>query len=337
MSQWGRTPPGSKRRSESMVIDHPEGFPLPLPQQLHPSQSPHDSSSRQSSFDASFSFSDDSQSKFTSRARATPEIVPTLSTVPLQSSSASFTLPPLPNSGPIAYTLPPISPQSSRSLQLNNLSHGQQVNDSTNQTLQRENTSLAVAYSSAQARIADLEEEGCAAKTQTTKLMKDQQRLRAKIDVLEAEIDELQNHIESTQQHTTAKDAQYSQILDLSTKLQNRKATDTQWHKVQQEQWACEKQNMERMISMLKSEVESLHRDKLRSSAAPQPQDSGLPDRSAMTDQASLKVRSGVTTLDTMSMMQQDYAQIMDYAEKLGDIGKTIQTHVQNIGASTRK
>ena len=331
MSQWGGTPWGAQKRSDFPGTDQSEGYYQSYSQQIPPSQTPDQSSSCQSSQDDYPSILDDPRTRIASRPRITPERL-THSTAPPRASSAFFTLPSLSPPSPAAYTLRPIALPSPGSGQFGNLAHGQQSSDPATQILQHKNANLVSAYSSAQIRIADLGEEARASKLEITKLVKDQQRLRAKIDVLEAEINELHYNIEIAQQHTATKDAQYSQMVELSTKLQSHGTADAQRHKAQQEQWAHEKGEMERLINMMRSEIESL-RSNSRRTTTPQPCRSGLPKASlTMTDPGGREAPSNINIQDALNTLQKEHAHLVNHLEKLGTAGRKMQTYLQDIG-----
>lgn len=148
--------------------------------------------------------------------------------------------------------------------------------------------------------------------------------------MLEAEVDELQSNIEISQQHTAAKDAQYSQIVELSTKLQNQGTADANQHKVAQERWAHEKQDMENLLKTLSSEIEDLRRNFRRSTAPHSYGSDHQQSRSAMIDRE--EASSGSSAEDALVALQKEHAYLMDCIGRLGTIGKNMQTHVRDIG-----
>ena len=193
--------------------------------------------------------------------------------------------------------------------------------------------------SSSRTQVMDLDEQVRASRLEIAKLVKDRQRLKAKIDVLEAEVDELQNNMEVSQQHTAAKDAQYSQIVDLSTKLQGQGAADAQHRKAQQEQWIRDKQNMERVIKTLEAEIHNL-RTSIHASTARHVDGSGpLPTPSRMTDHARLGTgedgleHANTNTVDALLDIRKQHAHLMECIEKLGSIGKNMQTRFSSMDA----
>lgn len=205
------------------------------------------------------------------------------------------------------------------------------------QTLQHDNASLISAYSTAQTRVADLEEEVRVSRLEIAKLVKERQRLEAKVDLLEAEIEELQNTMEVSQQHTAAKDAQYSHIVELSTKLQTQGVAEAQQRRTERERWAHDKQNMERTITMLRSEVRQLRKNAQRSITSYM-DGSGLPEpEPTVTDQAEPETQldalecGNANTEDTLAEIRKQHTDLMDLIEKLASIGRSMQTRMQSL------
>lgn len=246
------------------------------------------------------------------------------------------------------HTLPPMSLPSPRQPFYTSHHVGRafehETNDTAIQTLHHENHDSLSAYSSAQIRRADLDEVAQASNMEMAKLAKDRQRLKARIDVLEAEVVELQNSIEVSQQHTAVKDAQYSHIVEMSTRLQTQSASDSHQWKVEQKQWACEKRDMHDTIANLRWEVRNMqtgiskptasHTEKLGYRS-----DVSLQSILTATDQASLEQHSKSLQSANASMeavllgVRKEHAQFTEYIEKLGSMGKNIKTQLQSVGA----
>ena len=324
MSRWKRTSSGAYKVSGYIDIDRPEEYPEAYLQQFHQPGPPQASSSRQSSLDCQGSRTSGLQASFTNQSGSTPEFVPTHLEAPSSASPGSLTFPSLSPANPRAYKLPPIFPPSPKPAPPGELAYDHGTKDPTIQTLQRENANLASAFSSAQIRIANFDEEVRASKQELAKLVKDRQRLEAEIEVLEMEIVELQNSMKVSQRHAAAKDAQYSQIVELSTKLQVRGTTDAQQCKAEREQWAHERQVTARVIMTLESEVQNLRaRSTTRHTSGSNP----LPASSRITDQANL-IEDGLIGI------WKEHTQLMDCIEKLGMVGKNMQTYFQSLHAS---
>lgn len=315
--------------------------------QNNTSQSSEESPSPQSSHEGRLPKVADSQPDSGVRPGASFEAILTHLEAPLQTSLAALTLPaPSPTSSTV-YTLPPISLPSPRrgsyTSNLGGISYEPGAHDLTTQKLQRENASLVSAYSSAQVRIADLEQAAQASSLDIGKLVKDRQKLKAKIDVLEAEVDELQTGIELSQQHTVAKDAQYSHIVELSTKLQTQAASDTHQRRAEQEQWAYETQEMQNIIATFRSEIQNLRTGEATILISKVVNKDGIADTkgqrldgaSSTTLYAGLRTEPTTSHLaksgmeDALIGVRKEYAQLTDCIEKLGIIGENIQTHLQ--------
>jgi predicted RNase H-like nuclease (RuvC/YqgF family) len=228
-----------------------------------------------------------------------------------------------------------------------NSSHENWTEDPTLQSLQRENAELVSAYSQAQSRMADLDKLVQTSGLEIGKLLKERQGLKAKVDALEAEVDELQASIEVAQQHTVAKDAQYSQILELSTRLQSQAEFGGQQRKIDKERWELEKHDMLQTITALRSELRTL---RTTYGSVPQPEQ-GYAIREASGPKGTL---SGVVTAasaptspmhletevvilrkansamkDTLSKVRQEHVQLHEYVERLGGLGRDIQRQLQ--------
>ena len=206
--------------------------------------------------------------------------------------------------------------------------------------LHSENANLITAYSSAQIRIAELDEELRLSRMDFMKLVKERQRLEAKVDLLEAEVDELQKNMDIAQQHTAAKDTQYSQILELSTKLQTQEVAETQQRRTERERWLQDKQHMERSIIMLNSEITQL-RTSSRRSMTPEPprmDGSGSPKAGpTTTDQTEFgapwktpkhEIRYSRNALINI---RKQHGELMKLIEKSESIGRDMQAYMDSM------
>lgn len=91
-----------------------------------------------------------------------------------------------------------------------------------------------------------------------SKLIRECQSLKAKIDVLEAEIEYLQSSIEQSHRHGVADDAQYSQIVEMSSRLQTQATSDVQQWGSEKKRWVKDRVDMQQTSTGLKSEVRVL-------------------------------------------------------------------------------
>lgn len=254
---------------------------------------------------------------------------------PSLTSSATLTLPSLASSSPMPASYTPHS---------GNLPSKLGTNCHTLETLQRENTDL-------QTFIADLDTEIQASRVENGKLAKERQILTGKTEHLEAQLEDLEQNIQQSQEHTAAKDAQYSRIVEMSTRLQSQGAAESQARKVEQHEWSTERKCMQSVIDSLEKEVEGLRKAygsyaKL-ADQMPLPGDDcpdeieGSPDSAAESSS-----RGPVADIETLRRanarmegaligVQRDNAQLAVYIEKLGSVQKNNQTHLQRAETAT--
>lgn len=209
----------------------------------------------------------------------------------------------------------------------------------TLRSLQRENADLISAYSQAQARIAELDATLQASSAEVAKLFKERTGLKAKIEILEAEVEELQSNAEQSQQHTFAKDAQYAQILDFSTKLQTQALSDSQQRKLDYERWEGERQAMLQTITNQRAEVRTLRKSygsvpKMQLQSA---EGSSTGPTVTHASSTSNDLEAEVHTLrevnmvmqNTLNKVRQEHIQLSAYIEKLEGIGRNVERHLQ--------
>ena len=207
------------------------------------------------------------------------------------------------------------------------------------QSLQRENADLISAYSQAQARIAELDATLQASSAEVAKLFKERQGLKAKVEILEAETEELQSNADQSQQHTFAKDAQYSQILEFSTRLQTQSMSDSQQRKLDYEKWEHERQAMLQTITNLRAEVRTLRKSygsvaqmQLQSTDGSSTGPTVTHGSSTSNDlEAEVQVLREANTVmqNTLNKVRQEHMQLSDYIGKLEGIGRNVERHLQ--------
>lgn len=206
---------------------------------------------------------------------------------------------------------------------------------------------LASAYAQAQTYIADLDTRVEASRAENGKLAKERQRLTGKIELLEKHLEEMEQSIQQAQEHTATKDAQYSRIVDLSTRLQRQGAAESQARKVEQHEWSSEKQNMQSVIDSLKKEVQGLHMAYASytkfTNLTPLPVDDypdaieGNPDLAAESSSdrliAEMEVlrRANARMEDALAGVRGDNAQLAECIEKLGSVENNMQIHLQRV------
>ena len=206
-------------------------------------------------------------------------------------------------------------------------------------SLQRENADLVSAYSQAQARRAELDATLQASSAEVAKLFKERQGLKAKLEILEAEVEELQSNAEQSQQHTFAKDAQYAQILEFSTRLQSQALSDSQQRKLDYEKWEGERQAMLQTITNLRAEMRTLCKSY---GSVPQMQlqnaeGSSIGPTATHSSSTSNDLEAEVQTLreantvmqNTLNKVRQEHIQLSDYIGKLEGIGRNVERHLQ--------
>ena len=206
-------------------------------------------------------------------------------------------------------------------------------------SLQRENADLVSAYSQAQTRIAELDATLQASSAEVAKLFKERQGLKAKIEILEAEVEELQSNAEQSQQHTFAKDAQYAQILEFSTRLQSQAMSDSQQRKLDYEKWEGERQAMLQTITNLRAEVRTLRKSygsvpqmQLQSADGSSTGPSASHGNSTSNDlEAEVQALREANTVmqNTLNKLRQEHFQLSDYIKKLEGIGRNVERHLQ--------
>ncbi len=179
------------------------------------------------------------------------------------------------------------------------------------------------------------------------KLAKDRQRLTGKIELLEAQLEELEQSIQQTQEHTAAKEAQYSRIVDLSTRLQSQGAAESRARKAEQYEWFSEKRSMQSEIDSLENEIKRLRKayasyTKL-TSLTPSPVEnntdaiegssSSAAEFSSHEHIAEMEAlrRANARMEDALAGVRGDNAQLAECIEKLGTVEENIQMHLQRV------
>ena len=271
------------------------------------------------------------------------EAVLTQISAPLQTPHSRRVLPYSSTERSTVFTLPPLTlspPKSASFTSHSDMSQPETWFDDTNlQSLQRENADLVSAYSQAQARIAELDATLQASSAEVAKLSKERQRMKAKIEILEAETEELQGNAEQSQQHTLAKDAQYSQILEFSTRLQTQAMSDSQQRRLDYEKWEHERQTMLQTITNLRAEVRSLRKSfgsvaqmQLQSEEGSTIGPIATHVNGTSNDlEAEVQVLREANTVmqNTLDKVRQEHIELSKYLEQLEGIGRNVERHLQ--------
>lgn len=279
----------------------------------------------------------------TARSGISSDVVGTRTDASFHASSSRMRLSsPLPAS-PATFVLPPIAVSSPKPASHTHHSGSLPYTLGTEylniQMLQRENTALASACAQAEIHIADLDTKIQASYAENEKLAKERQRFASKIELLEAQVEELEQKIQQTQEHTAAKDAQYLRIVEYSTRLQTQ---ESQARKAEQYEWSSEKRRMQGVIESLKTEVKSLRKTYAKSSKLMMSRIGDYPgeieanpylptDSSSHGFIAEMEAlrRANARMKDALAGVGGDNAQLTEYIEKLSNVEKNIQMHLQ--------
>ena len=348
MNQWDRLPSGSKRRSEFSDSGRPGSYRSSLPQQRHTSQSSEASTSPHSSQEGQ---TPQAVGQLPFLTGILSDVVGTRIDASFYTSSSMMKLPTPSSTSPAELTLPPIALPPPRVASYTHYS-GQMPEDlrkdhPITQTLRRENTDLASAYSHAQIHIADLDTKVQASHADNEKLVKERQRLMGKIEVLEAQLEELEHSIQQTQKHTAAKDVQYSRIMEQSTKLQSQGAAESQARKAEQYEWSCEKESMQGVIKSLSNEVYSLRKayasyasDTRFANSTPLSINDGLegdlgpaakPSSHGLVAEMEALRHTNASMGDALAGVRGDNAQLAECIEKLSGVEKRIYMRIEEV------
>ncbi|MCJ1450600.1 hypothetical protein MMC28_000933 [Mycoblastus sanguinarius] len=353
MSQGNDATSGSKRRREFTHADRPGSYSIPFPRQLDAFSSSEGSLSPRSTREEQLPKAIGLSSLNSQRVTSSFEANLPHTKIPLEAASFSNTPPLSSPTRQSVYTLPPIRlsiPRTeSYNVQHDGLSRADQhtLDNPTLLTLQHDNTTLVSAGFEAQSQIANLDKIVQASGAENQKLAKERRRLKAKIDVLEAQVEELHHSMELSQKHAAAKDAQYLQIVEMSARLQTQGESETQKGKVDYEQWALERKNMQEIIGSLRTEVRNLrrscncppHASQERSDnqagAVEGDHDDTMANTSSfeLRDQMKLLQRANTSMGGVLDGVQQEHIQLAECIEQLGNVGRNMQVHLKNARA----
>ena len=339
MSQWNNLPPGSKRTSEFPDRERSRSYCFPLPQQLHTTRSSEASTSPHSSQEGQTSKSVGQLRSPTAEIGISSDIIGTRVDAMFHPSSSTPRLLTLSPTSSATFTLPPIALSSPRPVSYashsDNLPQKFRTDNLATQTLQHENADLISAYVQAQSCIAELNTKVQASYAENERLAKDRQRLKGQVELLEAHLEEMEQSMQEVQKHTAAKDAQYSRIMELSTRLQSQGAAE-------RHEWSCEKKSMQNVIDALNNETNGLRKVYAKSTnlrpstvddcrngigidpdAAPESSSRGL-----LAEMQALR-RTNARMGDVLAGIRADSSQLVDFVSKLGRIEQNIQSRLQ--------
>ena len=343
MNHHGRTPSGPKKRTDNGDEGQPGVLPALFSRHLRNPETSKQSAVSHLAYDSQLSESSDPAPLPPIQTQVSFEAVLTQISAPLQAHHPGRALPYSSTERSTVFTLPPLTlspPKSDSFTSHSDISQSETWSDEPNlQSLQRENADLISAYSQAQKRIAELDATLQASSAEVAKLFKERQGLKAKIEILDAEVEELQSNAEQSQQHTFAKDAQYSQILEFSTRLQTQALSDSQQRKLDYEKWEHERQAMLQTITNLRAEVRTLRKSygsvahvQLQNAEGGPSHPLGTHDSSTSNNlEAEAQVLREANTVmqNTLNKVRQEHIQLSDYIEKLEGIGRNMERHLQ--------
>ena len=340
MHQHGRIPPGSKNITDTGDEGQPGVLPALFSRDLRNTETSKQSAISHLAYDAHLSKAPGPAPLPPVQTQVSFEAVLTQISAPLQAPHPRRTLPYSSVERSTVFTLPPLTLSPPKSASFTSHSDMSQPeawsDDSSLHILQRENADLISAYSQAQARIAELDATLQASSAEVAKLFKERQGLKAKIETLEAEAEELQSNAEQSQQHTFAKDAQYSQILEFSTRLQTQAMSDSQQRKLDYEKWEHERQAMLQTITNLRAEVRTLRKSygsvahmQLQGAATGPTATHGSSTSNDLEAEVQVLREANTVMQNTLNKVRQEHIQLSDYIAKLEGIGRNVERHLQ--------
>jgi DNA repair exonuclease SbcCD ATPase subunit len=247
----------------------------------------------------------------------------------------------------IAPTLPSMSPPSAagqisaQSAHLQDLQHQISVKTLAFQTLQREYDSLLQKLERQRTKCATLEKKFEVSDVEINSLIDEKEKLYATIATLETQVEDLQQSRDEARRQLGAQGAQYSQIMDMASKIQGQGAED-------KKRWGLEKTDLEQRIRLLEEAMVTGTAEQTTSdvdnvsSASP-----GAVSRSSVTPSASLsetinvlraevgRLRSRTQMLETaLQSMRLESVSIQAAARQLMESGVKIEEFVQGAAAS---
>ena len=343
MNQHDRISSGSKNRTDTRDEGQPGVRPALFSRHVRNSETSKQSAISHLAYDPHLSKPPDPAPLPPIQTQVSFEAVLTQISAPLQAPHPRHALPYSSTERSTVFTLPPLTlspPKSASFTSHSDMSQPETWFDDTNlQSLQRENADPISAYSQAQTRIAELDATLQASSAEVAKLFKERQGLKAKIEILEAEAEELHSNAEQSQQHTFAKDAQYSQILEFSTRLQTQAMSDSQQRKLDYEKWEHERQAMLQTITILRAEVRSLRKSygsvaqmQLQSAegSTTGPIATNVSGTSKDLEAEVQVLREANTVMqNTLDKVRQEHIELSDYIQKLEGIGRNVERHLQ--------
>jgi chromosome segregation ATPase len=230
---------------------------------------------------------------------------------------------------------------SAQSAHLQDLQHQISVKTLAFQTLQREYDSLLQKLERQRTKCATLEKKFEVSDVEINSLTDEKEKLYATIATLETQVEEVQQSRDEARQQLVSQGAQYSQIMDMASRIQGQGAED-------KKKWEIEKSDLEQRIRLLEEAMVTGGAEQTpsdaenASSASP-----GAPSRTSVTPSASQsetinvlrtevgRLRSRTQILETaLQSMRQESVSIQAAARQLMQSGGKIEEAVQSAAAT---
>jgi chromosome segregation ATPase len=227
---------------------------------------------------------------------------------------------------------------SAQSAHLQDLQHQISVKTLAFQTLQREYDSLLQKLERQRTKCATLEKKFEVSDVEINSLTDEKEKLYATIAALETQVEEVQQSRDEARQQLVSQGAQYSQIMDMASRIQGQGAED-------KKKWEAEKSDLEQRIRLLEEAmVTGAAQDTPDADNTSSP---GGASRTSVTPSASQsetinvlraevgRLRSRTQALETaLQSMRQESISIQAVARQLMECGGKIEEAVQGVAAS---
>ena len=187
----------------------------------------------------------------------------------------------LPSPSSMSFTgssiLPPMSPsvyqsKSPKTAHLQELQHQLSTKSLAYQILQGEHDKLLAAFTRSQTRCATLDRKSQASETEINNLLEEQARMQLQIEAYENQVEDLQGSKDEACRQSSSTGAQYTQIIDMSSKLQAKGVEDSKRWKEEKKALENEKAEMMAKIERLEDgrKVSALNFSSRQNTLAPQ-------------------------------------------------------------------
>lgn len=239
-------------------------------------------------------------------------------------------------------TLPSMSPPSAagqtsaQSAHLQDLQHQISVKTLAFQTLQREYDSLLQKLERQRTKCATLEKKFEVSDVEINSLTDEKEKLYEQIATLETQVEDLQQSRDEARRQMVAQGAQYSQIMDMASKIQGQGAED-------KKKWETEKSDLEQRIrlleeAMVSSAAEQTPSEAMHASSASPCVTAGTGEQKSVTPGASQsetinvlraevgRLRSRTQSLEiALQTMRKESISIQEAARQLVESGSKIE------------